>query len=259
MGHTYWSCTNFADWVRGTPKPRALTGSSWRRWVRQAKKAHPVRYWIAEEFLDAVQRFMLWPLDKWRHFKNYVNNRWLARTHALTAHPRDIKAGDWADLGYRILPCLFNELVNFVEVEEARHMCAWNEEKTKHYKAPKTDSLLREWRCPEAGMEYLDWAGALVHNGQPTAQALAAREIKSLYMWWKYERPKRPEPDFVSGYRDFFAQHQRKDWLDFEYSEAEERELEVAIQKTSDVERQYEAEDEEMMIRLIKIRHHLWT
>ena len=56
--HTkYWSCTPFADWVRGTPKGGAKTGEGWDTWEEEAKRYNPVRYWIAEEALDHVQDF----------------------------------------------------------------------------------------------------------------------------------------------------------------------------------------------------------
>ena len=119
MRTTYWSCTKLANRIRGKKKPLAATSEDWDVWHKEAKQAHPIRYWIAEEALDKVQAFIWWPVDKIYSVKYYINNRWVTRTHALTAHPRDIKPGQWMDVGYRFLPCLFNELVDFVEVELA--------------------------------------------------------------------------------------------------------------------------------------------
>jgi hypothetical protein len=45
----YWTCSKFADWVRGTMKPVATDGDGWKKWKDQAKKKHPFRYWVAEE------------------------------------------------------------------------------------------------------------------------------------------------------------------------------------------------------------------
>jgi len=119
MRSNYWSCTKFADWVRGTPKRGALTADGWAEWEDEAKRYNPVRYWIAEEALDAIQNFIWWPVDQLYAVKYYINNRFVTRTHSLTAHPRDIKPGQWQDVGNRFLPCLFNELVDFVEIETA--------------------------------------------------------------------------------------------------------------------------------------------
>lgn len=55
MGSNYWSCTRFADWVRGTPKIPAGTEKEWRAWENIAKKKK-VRYWLAEEGLDHLQK-----------------------------------------------------------------------------------------------------------------------------------------------------------------------------------------------------------
>ena len=127
----YWSCTKFADWLRGTPKISAGTDDEWNNWYEQAKTAHPVRYWISEEGLDMVQDFITFPLRTLYSIKYYINNRWITRTHALTSHPRDIQPGAWSDLGNRFLPCLFNELVNYVEVELAWWHIAWDGEERK--------------------------------------------------------------------------------------------------------------------------------
>ena len=60
----YWSCTKFADWVRGTPKRGALTADGWHEWEVEAKSFNSIRYWIAEEALDAIQNFIWWPVDQ---------------------------------------------------------------------------------------------------------------------------------------------------------------------------------------------------
>ena len=117
----YWSCSKFADWIRGTPKGGPKTGKDWDEWNTQSKKTYPIRYWIAEEALDAIQGFIYYPVDRLNDVRYYINNRWVSRSHALTASPRDIRPGQWTDVGHRFLPCLFNELVNFVEVEQAWH------------------------------------------------------------------------------------------------------------------------------------------
>ena len=41
----YWSCTKFADWLRGTKKLYAGTGKEWDEWDKKAKAAHSFRYW----------------------------------------------------------------------------------------------------------------------------------------------------------------------------------------------------------------------
>lgn len=273
----YWSCSRFADWLRGTSKPKAETSKGWRTWNTLAKKSHPVRYWIAEELLDSIQSFVRWPMDQLYAIKYYINNRWITRTHALTAHPRDIKPGTWSDVGYRFLFCLFNELVDFVEVELAWWHLAWEGKSVRQkYNMPWWAVgwwRVRLWRCPQAGLDNLQWQMNLRHDedwigaddpnyGKPTLQAISAKEIFDLYTWWTEVRPNRPDPYDASGWSAICARRRAdgKDFLDLEdRTEAEREETRQALDLCHKLEEEYEAEDEAMMIRLIKIRRALWT
>jgi hypothetical protein len=276
MRANYWSCGKFADWLRGTAKLKAGTGKEWRLWKEAAKESHPIRYWIVEEGLDYMQNFVNWPLDRMHDVRYYINNRWVTRTHSLTAHPRDIKPGGWCDVGNRFLPCLFNELVDFVEIEQAWHHVMWDEEARKKFAVPWHRRFLRfrTWRCPDAGIEHLLWASGLkldVHMGvdpgtddygKPTHQALAAQEILALYRWWREVYPNRPDVHDASGWSAYCEMRRNKgyDFLDLEdKTEDEATQCKTALEKSNEIEKAYDDEDEAMMIRLIKIRDSLWT
>ena len=116
----YWTCSKFADWIRGTTKLKCGTGKEWREWEEAAKARYPIRWWIAEEGLDKLQDIWCFIPERINDVRYYINNRWVTKTHALTAHPSDIPRGQWRDVGNRFLPCLFNELVDFVEIEQAK-------------------------------------------------------------------------------------------------------------------------------------------
>ena len=279
MRSHYWTIGKFADWLRGTPKLKCGTSEEWHSWEDKAKAAHPIRWWIAEEGLDYLQKFVYYIPDKLNDIRYYINNRWVSHSHALTAHPRDIQPGNWSDVGNRFLPCMFNELVNFVEIEQAWHHCMWSDEAKTEFETPwwrKGWLRWRTWRCPEAGMQYLKWASELVVDenmgsnpdekgyGEPTYQAKAAKEIIELYTWWTVTYPNRPDPYEASGWTDhceamrvkypssFMASLNSKDPADRKASDKAHK----LLQK---IEAQYEKEDEQMMIRLIKIRGSLWT
>jgi hypothetical protein len=277
----YWSCSPFADWLRGTKKLSAGTAEQWDDWTTAAQMKHNFRYWLAEEGLSHLQDFVTWPIRKIYDVKYYINNRFVTRTHALTAHPRDIKPGQWCDVGNRFLPCLFNELVDFVEVELAWWHIAWadKEEKAK-YNAPFYATgwfRWRTWRCPQAGLDNLDWQRNLRHDvdsgwsegdpniGLPTPQAVKAQEVLDLYRWWKDVYPNRPDAHDASGWSEYCErkrQEHGETGLSFmkESANPETRALgDVALKKTHEIEQAYDAEDEAMMIRLIKVRHGLWT
>jgi len=276
MRNHYWTIGPFADWLRGTPSPGAQTSRGWREWREEAQKKHPVRYWLAEEGLDYLQRFVYYIPDKLYGLKYYINNRWVTCTHALTAHPSDIPRGEWRDVGNRFLPCLFNELRDFVEVELAWWHIAWSdrEEKAK-YNAPFWATgwwRWRTWRCPQAGLDCLAWQMELTnaefldddkkHLAEPTQQAIHAREILELYKWWTEVYPNRPDPHDAGGWSDYCAKfrNEGRDFLDFEDRTDEERAASSqALDATQTIEDKYNQEDEEMMIRLIRIRQSLWT
>jgi hypothetical protein len=276
MRSNYWSCSKFADWIRGTPKLGAATSEGWDEWTEKAKASHPIRYWIAEEALDAVQNFINYPMDRLNDIRYYINNRWVSKSHALTADPRDIRPGSWCDVGNRFLPCLFKELVDFVEVEQAWHYCMWNEEERVKYNVPWYRSgwlRLRTWRCPEAGLAYLKWASTLTneefldedkkHEAVPTYQAKAAKEIIELYTWWTQTYRNRPDPYEASGWTAVCEESREANGGRLHFG----AEKDPALKKKSDkahkllqkIEKDYESEDEAMMIRLIKIRQSLWT
>ena len=278
MAHhsNYWSCTPLADWLRGTNKLKMGTAEEWDEWREQATKSHPVRYWIADTALDHLQDFVTWPIRKIYDVKYYINNRWVTRSHSLTAHPRDIKPGDWQDVGNRFLPCLFNELVDFVEIETAWHHIAWDEEAHKKYNPPFYATgwfRWRTWRCPEAGLDNLKWQSELIHDDdyckdqpyymKPTPQAVKAQEIIDLYKWWTEVYPNRPDPYDASGWTAYCELSRLANGGKLSWGADKTPELKkaskLAHKELKKIEAAYEKEDTDMMIRLIKVRHGLWT
>ena len=276
MRNHYWTIGPVADWLRGTPSPTALTSKGWREWREAAQKKHPIRYWIAEEGLDFLQTIVYWIPDRLYAIKYYINNRWVTRTHALTASASDIPRGEWRDVGSRFLPCLFNELRDFVEVELAWWHIAWSDQAERaKYRAPFWATgwwRWRTWRCPQAGLDNLAWQMQVTnadfleedkkHLAEPTYQAIAAREIFELYKWWTEVYPNRPDPHDAGGWSAYCEQRRASgaDLLDFEdRSEEELAASSRALDATQAIEDKYTQEDEEMLIRLIKIRQALWT
>jgi len=276
MRNHYWSCSKFADWVRGTKKLSAGTSEEWDEWTTAAQMKHNFRYWLAEEGLSHLQDFVTYPVRKLYDIKYYINNRWVTRTHALTAHPRDIKPGNWSDVGNRFLPCLFNELVDFVEVELAWWHIAWDDEARKKFKSPFYATgwfRWRTWRCPEAGLANLEWQRKLVHDDEyckdekfymkPTPQAIKAQEILDLYQWWCIKYCNRPDPYEASGWTAACEAQRLANGGRLSFSKIKDPVLKKQSDKAhkllQKIEADYEKEDEAMMIRLIKVRHGLWT
>lgn len=232
----YWGCSKFADWIRGTPKPFALEWDAWDIWHKEAKDKHPFRYWIADEFLDILQDTVNLPADLYHTIYVYIRNRFIDKTHCLKT---GLKAGEYYDLDYRILHGLFYELTELVESEYAYMASYDNKKKYKFVKG----------KCPEAGVDYLNWAMNLKYGqndgilkkdnlyGQPTHQAKVAQKTLELYNWWK-NRGNRPDP------HDIFSK---------------EKDGKYYYRKIHKMEDSYDKEDTKMLIELIKIRGSLWT
>ena len=273
----YWTCSKFADWLRGTAKPSSATSEGWDEWTEKAKSTHPIRFWIADDGLDYLQDFVTWPIRQLYSIKYYINNRWVTRTHALTAHPRDIKPGQWQDVGNRFLPCLFNELQDFVEVELAWWHVVWDEEARKQFNSPWYATgwfRWRIWRNPECGLANLEWQRQLRWKedevgkdfkglGELTPQAVKAQEILDLYTWWTVTYRNRPDPYEASGWTAACEAQREANGGKMSFSTPKDPVLKKAQDKAhkllQKIEADYEKEDEEMMIRLIKVRHGLWT
>ncbi|CAB4126018.1 hypothetical protein UFOVP181_220 [uncultured Caudovirales phage] len=273
----YWSCGKVADWIRGTRKPDMGTFDEWHEWENEAKGYNPIRYWIAEEGLDYIANVVYFIPDTLYDIKCHINNRWVDRTNALVAHPRDIKPGTWHDVGNRFLPCLFNALVDFVEIELAWWHIVWNDEMKKKFHAPwyaRGWFKFSFWRSPECGLANLEWQRNLVFDedwlskddpkfGKPTPQAEKAQEILDLYHWWTVTRPARPDPYEVSGWTAYCRLCEEQPGGMFASIAREDPKLKKMSTKAHKIlnkmEADYEKEDEAMMIRLIKVRHGLWT
>lgn len=259
MRHNYWSCSKFADWLRGTPKPSSASSKDWQLWHDTAFKLHKFRYWLAEDFLDFVQDFVNWPLDKLYEGKFYFANRFITRTNALVANKSHIKPGQYVDMDTRILNCLFDELVNYVEIELAHmHIVSDSDIRKEHRFWQVGKWRLRTWRNAEYGLKYLEWETSLVNNdGTLTPHGIGAKEIRALYDWWTVIRPARKDSNEVSGYNAFYDKTKN---TGFSFLDEESKPEILAVLKVAqEIDNQYYEEDTEMLCRLIKIRGNLWT
>jgi hypothetical protein len=224
----HWTCSKFADFIRGEKKPHVLEWGEWEKWKEEQKKKRPFRFWLSDTFLSRLQNIIYYPYDIYSTIRIYIRNRYFDKLHYLKT---GLKPGEYYDLDERMLHGLFNELVIFVETELA-HLSRWDQSKTYDFK---------NGRCVQAGLDHLEWASKLIYNeeygvnkddaiyGQITPQAKSAIEIKELYNWWKNIRPNRAEP-------------------------YDDKDFKVAIK----LEDHYEDEDTEMLIKLMNIRKSLW-
>jgi len=263
------------NWLRNSvfrvEKPYALPWGGWAKWEKELKAQRPVAYFVTETLPDWLEKPAEWSVDPFYNLSYYLRNRFLRQTHMVHT---DLELGKWHEYESRILHGMFTELVNFVEVEQAWHTCVWDEEARKKYMMPwwRRNWLFywREWRCPEAGIDYLKWCMTLDDPALPAqdrnpSQAEHARETLTLYTWWKDIRPNRLDPYEEAGYNAFNAQMETKysitefDPDDKQLTPQERKQRSGIFDRVHEIEEAHFLEDEEMMIRLVKIRRGLWT
>jgi hypothetical protein len=234
---SYWSSSKFADFILGEKKPLVLEWGEWDKYYDDLKKRKPWRYWITEHLLKSLQNTVYYPYDIYNEIRHYIRNRWIDKTHYLKT---GLKPGRYHEMDSRILHGLFNELVDFVEIDLA-HLSLWDQ--TKKY-------TFKNGRSIEAAYAYFDWITNLKHDadsgclpndpdyGTLTEQAKAYTKIKEIYEWWKNERLNRVDPF------DIFT----KETHGNQY-----------FKLIDDREKLYEQEDTDKLIELIKVRGSLWT
>lgn len=260
MKSKYWSCSKFADFVRGTPKPKSATLEEWGKWKKDAK-LQAFRYWLAEEGLDRFQDVVYFPKTVWDTIGRWYDNRFVTKTHVLST---GLKKGKWHEFDQRLLHGMFNSLVDFVECEGAWMNVVFD----KNYKRPWFRRF-RQFREPEHGIAWLKWQMTLTNEygdnpNDPSPQAINAKELYELYIWWKELRPARLDPYEVSGWSAYCAQTRKpgKDplfFLERDRNKDDEEKVTKMLKEMEEIENQYEKVDEEMMIRLIKLRNFMWT
>lgn len=184
----------FKRWMDWHP-PAALSMDGWCQFNREFKETAPIRYWFHTDF----KRIFVYPVTrKYKGARAWIIYRTSMRMHVL---PTGCKPG-WMSADERIICANFQVLVDLVECRYASQIYYWSDEFKNISKWDKLKNRLPfrpRFRSRKLGMEHLDWASKLDDPTLPVQeqsprQAVAAREIRALYIWWKDERDKY-EPD----------------------------------------------------------------
>lgn len=288
----YWSCTKFADKIRSLggiqPKLKVGTSKEWNDWTRTAKTKNKFIYWLADDGLDLLQDLVNWPQDKIDQFAYWINKRFIRPSHLIRT---GLEKGVWHETEEKILHGMFEELVDFVECQKAGMNWSCNENKqpwTRKYLPYWVRSIFFPVRSQQLGVDYLLWEITLKKDDEwfgytwreekegkevvdkerqnnpeymkPTPQAESALEILDLYVWWKFIRPLRQDPMDESGYTAYFERNRLEDGGVWEMIEKDDKdEWKKYSDKCHELEEAQYKEDEDMMIRLIKVRRSLWT
>jgi len=233
-------------------EPVALPLNEWLKWQEEQKKNRPIMYFCQ--------------LVVWQKIKDICEDiqrkLWDDTIHAIkfrTTHKYNVLhtglEPNYYDLDTRILHGLFNELVNFVECEKAWMNVVWGKE-------PGKRGLFERFRSPELGIQYLQ-SEIDLEGDENKVNAETAKETLALYKWWKEVYLTRPDPIDASGWSAYLdlRREQGHDILEHHNnrSEDEKQKEQMLIRNLNEIEEAYAKEEEEMLLRLIKIRKSLWT
>lgn len=253
----------FSHWMNYSP-PGALSSKGWRLFKDEFRERAPIRFWFTNTAYRAYVLPVKWKSEairKWFRYRTYD------KYHKLdTGLPPGYYSVDM-----QMMHVNFNLLKNFVECELAWNTYAWSddakeEENTiwRHLPFYRVfRQIFRPFRSREWAFKYFEWASKLDDPSLPPAersdhQAQAAREIRDLYIWWVDTVPARKMHE-----RPRFSDQGLGDMsmLDDDFDdEAPDFKSFKEIGKLNEALReQWEKEDEEMFIRLVKVRKALWT
>lgn len=245
--------------------PTVGTAEEWVEWEKKEKEkpisnflVNTLPHWFDKRIKDPSTKAAWWLRYRLQPSQKY---------HLIDTglEPR------YHEIDTRMLHGMFNMLKDFCEYEQPYHDWCWqsiddenNGKKRRKFKSGR-----------EAALESFKWQKELVYKeeelmrvedaeliGQPTEQAKNAEELEKLYLWWVDVYPNRRDPHDV--YEDPYFEKMLEEkgsamrLLCNRPPEEEEAHRE-RIKKINDLEKQYDLEDELMLIRLIRVRHALWT
>lgn len=247
-------------------KPLALQYHEWEEWEVQMKKEQPLAYWLNEtvpDFFDDIYRSITKPFKDLRYWIRY---RTFDKYHVI---PTGLEPG-YYDADTRFLHGMFQLLVDFVEIEKAWMQVIWGSNEDKKYHVPwycKGTFKTKNWRCKQAGLDYLNWECTLSSPKLPeeercASQAQTAYEIIDLYKWWTEDRPNRPDAMDASGWSEYCNKREQQgiSVLDTRHETPKDNlESRRLLDLTRKIEEEYYNEDTQMLTRLITVRGSLWT
>jgi hypothetical protein len=244
-------------------KPFALGWDEWEAWHEKTKAERPFAYFLMETIpdkLDDACRFFTKPINDLRYA---IRVRIFDRYHVIKT---GLEPGH-RDTDTRMTHGMFNLLVDFVEVELAWMHVVFDEDARKNRKHPWWSlgwTRFKAFRDPDAGLMHLRWEMRLDDESLPShdrnpQQAMRAREIWEIYHWWKFIRPQRPDPYDFSGWSEYCGSRSMKELFGNDRTEEDQKMSMELIDRAKEIEEAYDREDEEMLIRLVKLRKHLWT
>ncbi len=221
-------------------KPVALELHKWEEWDKEISSKHPVRFFLQEKLPELFHCHVKGPLNRWYWA---IRHRTTNRYHIIK--PRTLEPG-WCDERTLILHGAFECLAQYWEHHNRVSVSWWPTEQD----ITKYDNEIVEAET-EDDKDFLK-----AERDCLVDQKVHYDEAHDLIHWWTETRPMRDafrnasdRPDSIPHSRLFNSEH-RDDPDVVEYRKY--------LNKLNELDRQWEEEDQEMLMRLVKIRQSLW-
>jgi len=211
--------------------------------------------------------------------KYKVRNAWYWIRNALFHRYDRVKIecmsrGDYRDADYVLFESVFQILCDFVEIEVAQlGMIGHKEEYTwwqrfQQYHLPRSwhrklsrELAMRhwEWECELKDQDWEHWDDekqCYPDTDVLSNQAIHARQIRDLYLWYRDVRPKRVDSESIWRY-DLYEVVRKAERLGIDIPEIKIM-RDSLIASGEEEERQCQ-EDTDMACEVVKLRRSMWT
>ncbi len=222
--------------------PKSADMCTWAEVHKEARKKK-LCYWLSNTIPTwlSVKGMQIHDIKLWFQYRFQTRHKY---------HLIDTKLGyGYHEIENRLLHGAFSLLQNYVEVELACINDVFNKE------APK--------RGRGAGLQQLAWQISLKDDDESsTWQSENAQKIKDLYLWWMDTRPARMDPWDDEDWEKSKPKREKGESVMELFAKRTPEQKEAASRhfaKRETINEAYQAEDEKMLIRLIRIRKSLWT
>jgi len=238
--------------------PNALDMDGWNAFENEFKKKAPIRYFIKYFIVDKISNVY----GDLSHIAWAIRYRTVRKYHLV-----DTKLNPgYHEIDTRMLHANFELLVDYVEIECANMAEVADRAELTAPRGWRGDwfprvAKIKEGRSRELGMQHLNWETTLASptlnvNERSPDQAARAVQVIILYTWWKDVYPNREmleSPDRNGVGLEFLSAKWKK-----ENPEMDEKIRQWSINSHIQ-ELEWDKEEEEMLIALMRIRKGLWT
>jgi hypothetical protein len=182
----------------------------------------------------------------------FIHNYWICPSNRITIqnHP-DFRRGKYHDADCVMMHALFQMVVDFVEIELAANLMDGFETRWQKIVRGISDLPFIHWFIPaprnaRRGLYPLRWG---MHLTDSPSQAEFSKEIFQVYKFWKHTRPRRED-----AHAYWHLKREGKSWRD---PHTPEEDALFAVCEA--LQARYDAEDQDMLHTIIRIRRGMWT